>query len=160
MARTVVVLVELKRWVNKYRGWYVYLHKYMAHDSLNTCNIGDVVKIEQLSKRISKRKAFNVVEILQRENIFVVADASGAAQQAPSKGKPLFRNVPEWAALTPLAAQAITAARTEFYNDCRVSEQAVKLAKALMLQPPSLVSDADKKNEPGEAEACRELSTN
>jgi ribosomal protein S17 len=143
MYKSVVVIVELRRWVNKYQGWHVYLRKYMAHDILNTCNIGDVVKIEQLSHRMSKRKSFNVIEILQRENIVVRSDAPEADPQNSLHDKMLFQNVPIWACLTPAVYEAIMAAKEQFQEDHGVTREAQELANPLMLQDQSYINHED-----------------
>ena len=97
MDKSVVVLVEVRKWVNKYKVWQASVRKHMAHDSGDTCNVGDIVKIEQLTHRLSKRKAFSVTEVLKRENIVLQDDA----QYDPA----VFRKERSWAAL-PLAARA------------------------------------------------------
>ena len=129
MQKSVIVIVELKRWVNKYQGWHVYLRKYMAHDSADTCNVGDVVKIEQLPARLSNRKAFNVVEILQRERI--VLD-SGDGPQAPAEhGAQAFQRRPAWAGLSGVTADAVERTCEEYGRYYNVAARAAELAPVL-----------------------------
>ena len=46
--------------------------RYMAHDELETCNVGDVVKITAC-RPMSAKKRFNVTEILKKA--FLANDA-------------------------------------------------------------------------------------
>lgn len=66
MNKTIVVQIERKvkhplygKYVRKYTKLY-------AHDEDNTCNIGDLVKIEQ-SRPLSKTKCWKLVEVLKKE---------------------------------------------------------------------------------------------
>lgn len=66
MNKTIVVQIERKvkhplygKYVRKYTKLY-------AHDEDNTCNIGDLVVIEQ-SRPISKTKSWKLVEIVKKE---------------------------------------------------------------------------------------------
>lgn len=123
MQKSVVVMVELRRWVNKYRIWHTFLRKYMAHDGSNTCNIGDIVKIEQLSQRLSQRKAFNVVQIMQREKIVLDEDL---AHEPGAVAK--FEQRPSWAGLTPATADALQSVRRQYEQYYSVSDEARELA--------------------------------
>lgn len=123
MDKTVVVIVELRKWVNKYQTWQRYLRKYMAHDGSNTCNIGDVVKIEQLPHKLSARKAFNVIEILQRERI--VTDDGEARYDAS-----VFKRPPKWAHLPPAAQAAMREAVSDFERDHGVTAAAREVARS------------------------------
>jgi small subunit ribosomal protein S17 len=131
MAKSVVVIVERKCWVNKYRTWKTYTRKYMAHDGLDTCNVGDVIKIEQLPQKLSRQKAFNVVEVLQREKI-VMPDQEEAGAAAS------FRQLPDWARLSPAVADSIRQACDDFSDYYRFSKR--KEAFALIHQFPGLKS--------------------
>eukprot|EP01025_Chloroclados_australasicus_P035316 TRINITY_DN3599_c1_g1_i1.p3 TRINITY_DN3599_c1_g1~~TRINITY_DN3599_c1_g1_i1.p3 ORF type:complete len:163 (-),score=10.18 TRINITY_DN3599_c1_g1_i1:280-768(-) len=120
MNKSVVVIVSKRRWINKSQGWWTYSRKFMAHDSLDTCNIGDVVKIEQISHRLSKRKAFNVVEILQRENI-VTDDPSFKYEAAK------FKRPADWS-YVPLSAKVVMdEAMQRYMQSRRVTEAAQAL---------------------------------
>ncbi len=64
MEKTVVVSME-QRYLHKIYGKTVIRFKrYMAHDELNSCNIGDQVVLQQ-SRPISKRKRWRVKCILK-----------------------------------------------------------------------------------------------
>jgi small subunit ribosomal protein S17 len=128
MNKSVVVIVEIRHWVNKYRAWKTSLRKYMAHDGENTCNIGDVVKIEQIPVKLSRRKAFNVIEILQREKIVLEGDAS--EKSVASLGG-AFSKRPTWAQLSPAAADAISRATSQYSSQYQLSEEARRIARSL-----------------------------
>lgn len=63
MDKTVVVLVEYRIMHPLYKKYVKRYEKFKAHDSENSCKMGDVVKIESC-KPISKEKKWKVVEIL------------------------------------------------------------------------------------------------
>ena len=68
MEKTALVLVE-RLTKHKIYGKYIRRHKkYMAHDPQNNCRIGDKVRIVE-SRPISKRKRWQVMEILSKGNI-------------------------------------------------------------------------------------------
>ncbi|KAL0028522.1 hypothetical protein WJX77_011588 [Trebouxia sp. C0004] len=64
------VLVSVARWkvFPKYKLRKRWTKKFMAHDEENKCNMGDTVRID-MSRPISKRKAWVVTEIIRRENV-------------------------------------------------------------------------------------------
>ena len=65
MDKSVVILVERKV-RHKLYGKYIRRNvKYMAHDSANECNIGDVVMIEEC-RPLSKNKRWLVRSIIER----------------------------------------------------------------------------------------------
>jgi small subunit ribosomal protein S17 len=128
MDKTVVVIVEIRNWVNKYRTWHTKLRKYMAHDMENTCNIGDVVRIEQIPQKLSKRKAFSVIEVLQREKIVVEDRSSAEAQRMLSVD---FTRRPSWAGLSPAVANEILRATSAYASYYEISDTAHALARRL-----------------------------
>ena len=68
MDKTALVLVER---LTKHKTYGKYIRrrsKYMAHDPQNQCQIGDKVRIIE-SRPISKRKRWQVMEILTKANI-------------------------------------------------------------------------------------------
>ena len=68
MDKTALVLVER---LTKHKTYGKYIRrrsKYMAHDPQNQCRIGDKVRIIE-SRPISKRKRWQVMEILTKANI-------------------------------------------------------------------------------------------
>jgi len=128
MDKSVVVIVEIRKWVNKYRAWKTALRKYPAHDSQNTCNIGDIVRIEQLPHKIAKTKAFNVMQVLKREDI-VVEDGETNAQYKSLEG--LLEKRPQWAGLSDAAATAIAQAREGYAARYQLKSDAFRLARCL-----------------------------
>ena len=61
-----IVVSEVKRVKHPMYGKFVLkTKKYVAHDDLNDCNIGDTVKIME-TRPISKTKCWRLVEIIER----------------------------------------------------------------------------------------------
>ena len=61
-----IVVSEVKRVKHPMYGKFVLkTKKYVAHDDLNDCNIGDTVKIME-TRPISKSKCWRLVEIIER----------------------------------------------------------------------------------------------
>jgi len=61
-----VVVSEVKRVKHPMYGKFVLkTKKYVVHDDLNDCNIGDTVKIME-TRPISKSKCWRLVEIIER----------------------------------------------------------------------------------------------
>lgn len=65
MQKTVVVEVEVLKRHPLYHRNIRRTSRLKAHDEENTCQIGDVVKLEQ-TRPLSKEKRWRVVEILER----------------------------------------------------------------------------------------------
>ena len=65
MAKSIVV-AETKRMKHPLYGKFVLkTKKYVAHDELNDCNIGDTVRIME-TRPLSKSKRWRLVEIIER----------------------------------------------------------------------------------------------
>ena len=64
--KTISVLVERKLPHPRYGKYFKRSKKLIAHDPLNTCNEGDLVKIVEC-RPISKRKSWRLLEVLQRK---------------------------------------------------------------------------------------------
>lgn len=64
MNKTIVVAVKTKISHKKYGKIITKTNKYYAHDSLNKCQIGDRVKIQE-TKPISKNKRWNLIELIK-----------------------------------------------------------------------------------------------
>ena len=63
-----IVVSEVKRVKHPMYGKFVLkTKKYVAHDDLNDCNIGDTVKIME-TRPLSKSKCWRLVEIIERAN--------------------------------------------------------------------------------------------
>ncbi|WP_139958442.1 30S ribosomal protein S17 [Flavicella sediminum] len=61
-----IVVTEVKKVKHPMYGKFVLkTKKYVAHDELNDCNIGDTVKIME-TRPLSKSKRWRLVEILER----------------------------------------------------------------------------------------------
>jgi len=65
MDKTVVVTVESYRPHPLYKKRVRRIKKFKAHDDQNSCNIGDVVRIEEM-RPLSKEKRWRVVEIVSK----------------------------------------------------------------------------------------------
>ena len=61
-----IVVAETKRVKHPLYGKFVLkTKKYVAHDELNDCNIGDTVRIME-TRPLSKNKCWRLVEIIER----------------------------------------------------------------------------------------------
>lgn len=65
MQKTIVVSVESLKKHRIYKRTYKQTTRYHAHDEENTCQIGDLVRIEE-SRPLSKTKRWRLVEIIKR----------------------------------------------------------------------------------------------
>jgi small subunit ribosomal protein S17 len=65
MDKTIVVVVESLKKHRIYKRTYKQTKRFHAHDEENTCEIGDLVRIEE-SRPISKTKRWRLVEIVKR----------------------------------------------------------------------------------------------
>ncbi len=65
MDKTVAVLIERYVPHPKYKKRIKRSKKFLAHDENNECRVGDVVRIIE-TRRYSKRKAWKVLEIIER----------------------------------------------------------------------------------------------
>lgn len=67
MDKTVIVAVDYRRQHPLYRKTMTRTHAFAAHDADNSCEIGDLVEIEE-SRPLSKTKRWVVREILERSD--------------------------------------------------------------------------------------------
>ncbi len=65
MQKSVVVAIEYRYKHKIYSKIIVKTKRYLAHDELNSCNIGDEVLVE-ISRPLSKKKRWIVREVLTR----------------------------------------------------------------------------------------------
>jgi small subunit ribosomal protein S17 len=65
MDKTIVVAVESLKKHRIYKRTYRQTKRFHAHDEQNTCQIGDMVRIEE-SRPLSKTKHWRLVEIIKR----------------------------------------------------------------------------------------------
>lgn len=77
MDKTIVVEVELFRRHRIYRKPVRVRRRLVAHDVDNTCEIGDLVEIEE-SRPLSRRKRWRLVTVAQRAALTVEEEAAVA----------------------------------------------------------------------------------
>lgn len=65
MNKTIVVVVETLKKHRIYKRTYRQSKRFYAHDEENTCQIGDIVRIEE-SRPLSKTKRWMLLEIVKR----------------------------------------------------------------------------------------------
>src|SRR6266496_2029769 len=65
MNKTIVVVVESLKKHRIYKRTYKQTKRFQAHDEENTCQVGDVVRIEE-SRPLSKMKRWRLVEVVKR----------------------------------------------------------------------------------------------
>jgi len=64
MDKTIVVIVEVLKKHRIYKRTYKQTKRFYAHDEENTCQVGDIVRIEE-SRPLSKTKHWRLVEIVK-----------------------------------------------------------------------------------------------
>jgi small subunit ribosomal protein S17 len=72
MDKTVVVVVERRKKHRLYHKVMTLTTRYKAHDEVNACNIGDLVRIEEC-RPISREKRWRVIEVLTRGDVAEIA---------------------------------------------------------------------------------------
>lgn len=65
MEKTIVVVVETLKRHRIYKRTFKQTKRFYAHDEHNTCQVGDMVRIEE-SRPLSKLKRWRLVEIVKR----------------------------------------------------------------------------------------------
>jgi small subunit ribosomal protein S17 len=65
MKNTIVVQVEERKFLRRYRKHIKRHFKFYAHDPQETANVGDVVKIEEV-RPLSRLKRWRLVEIVEK----------------------------------------------------------------------------------------------
>jgi small subunit ribosomal protein S17 len=65
MDKTIVVAVESLKKHRIYKRTYKHTKRFQAHDEENTCQVGDIVRIEE-SRPLSKMKHWRLAEIIKR----------------------------------------------------------------------------------------------
>ena len=68
MQKTIVVRVENRYSHPIYSKTLIKTKKYLAHDELEKCNIGDQVLVEEC-RPLSKRKRWKLVQILSKSSL-------------------------------------------------------------------------------------------
>jgi small subunit ribosomal protein S17 len=64
MEKTIVVVVETLKKHRIYKRRYKQTKRFQVHDEANTCQVGDIVRIEE-SRPLSKMKRWRLVEIVK-----------------------------------------------------------------------------------------------
>jgi small subunit ribosomal protein S17 len=70
MQKTIVVKIENNYPHSIYSKILVKTKKYLAHDELSECNIGDQVLVEEC-RPLSKRKRWKLVKILSKSSFLI-----------------------------------------------------------------------------------------
>lgn len=65
MQKTITVVVERRLRHPIYGKFVKKSKKFMAHDETDQCNVGDLVRIQEM-RPLSKRKCWEMIEILER----------------------------------------------------------------------------------------------
>ena len=65
MEKTIVVAVESLKKHRIYKRTYKQTKRFHVHDEENTCQVGDLVRIEE-SRPVSKTKRWRLIEIIKR----------------------------------------------------------------------------------------------
>jgi small subunit ribosomal protein S17 len=68
MQKSIVVKIEKKYPHSIYSKTLVKTKKYLAHDELEECNIGDQVLVEEC-RPLSKRKRWKLIKILSKSSL-------------------------------------------------------------------------------------------
>jgi small subunit ribosomal protein S17 len=68
MAKTIVVKIENRYSHPIYSKTLIKTKKYLAHDELQECNIGDQVLVEEC-RPLSKRKRWKLLKILSKSSL-------------------------------------------------------------------------------------------
>ena len=74
MDKTVVVNVSRRKQHPRYKKVITRHSKYQAHDEVNNCAIGDLVRIQEC-RPISKSKRWRLIEIVRRGDIAEISPA-------------------------------------------------------------------------------------
>lgn len=73
MDKTIVVIVESLKKHRIYKRTYKQTKRFKVHDEANTCQVGDMVRIEE-SRPLSKMKRWQLVEIVKHSSGIVPVD--------------------------------------------------------------------------------------
>nr|QCI08048.1 ribosomal protein S17 [Plumaria plumosa] len=65
MNKTIVVAVKKQVSHKKYGKIFIKTNKYYAHDENNTCNIGDIVQIQE-TRPLSKNKHWMLIKLIRK----------------------------------------------------------------------------------------------
>lgn len=65
MNKTIIVAVKQQVSHKKYGKIFIKTNKYYAHDENNTCNIGDIVQIQE-TRPLSKNKHWMLIKLIRK----------------------------------------------------------------------------------------------
>jgi small subunit ribosomal protein S17 len=68
MQKTVVIKVENRYSHPIYSKTVVKTKKYLVHDEINTCNVGDQILVQE-SRPLSRRKRWTFVKVISKSSI-------------------------------------------------------------------------------------------
>ena len=68
MQKTVVIKVENRYSHPIYSKTVIKTKKYLVHDEINTCNIGDQILVQE-SRPLSRRKRWTLVKVISKSSI-------------------------------------------------------------------------------------------
>jgi len=68
MQKTVVIKVENRYSHPIYSKTVVKTRKYLVHDEINTCNVGDQILVQE-SRPLSRRKRWTLVKVISKSSI-------------------------------------------------------------------------------------------
>src|ERR1700716_1887148 len=78
MEKTIVVEVEMRKALPKYKRVMKTNKKFYAHDEQNSARVGDVVRIRE-ARPLSKLKRWSLEEIVRRSSLALADDKKAAA---------------------------------------------------------------------------------
>ena len=95
MNKTIVVVVETLKKHRIYKRTYKQTKRFYAHDEENTCQIGDMVRIEE-SRPLSRLKRWRLTEVVKRSSgIVPVEEVLAAADPKLTGASETAEEVPE-----------------------------------------------------------------
>jgi|TARA_B110000967_G_C18901133_1_gene575224 small subunit ribosomal protein S17 len=68
MQKTVVIKVENRYSHPIYSKTVIKTRKYLVHDEINTCNVGDQILVQE-SRPLSRRKRWTLVKVISKSSI-------------------------------------------------------------------------------------------
>lgn len=68
MQKTVVIKVENRYSHPIYSKTVIKTKKYLVHDEINTCNVGDQILVQE-SRPLSRRKRWTLVKVISKSSI-------------------------------------------------------------------------------------------
>lgn len=88
MQKTVLVAIDRLFWNSKYKTHEKRVSKIMAHDEAQDCDIGDIVKIQPLYRKLSKHKSHQVKEVVKKVDVYNPSLGARLAAEFDSRQRP------------------------------------------------------------------------